>query len=78
MDCRAKPGNDEIKMRSRDALAPHSLSPPGFDPVVHAEVQRIKRHGRTNEPPLCMDCRVKPGNDEIKMRSRDAPAPEFC
>jgi hypothetical protein len=25
-----------------------------------------------------MDCRVKPGNDEMEIRSRDASAPEVC
>ena len=43
----------------------------GLDPVVHGEAPRsstvrISRFHRR------MDCRVKPGNDEIKSRSRGA------
>jgi len=43
--------------------------------VVHAEAP-VK-------PNLIMDCRVKPGNDvesngDMRNRSRDACAPEFC
>ena len=30
------------------------------------------------KPALRMDCRVKPGNDDIEERSRGAGAPEFC
>jgi hypothetical protein len=36
------------------------------------------RAANISEPSLSMDCRVKPGKDEIKNRSRDASAPEFC
>jgi hypothetical protein len=35
-------------------------------------------NGETNERHLAMDCRVKPGNDGVKKRSRGASAPEFC
>jgi len=42
----------------------------GLDPVVHAEAPQMtkrncKRHRR-------MDCRVKPGNDDMRNRSRGA------
>jgi hypothetical protein len=49
----------------------------GLDPVVHADMQRIKGPTRLNKPPLCMDCRVKPGNDDAKNHARDTfhPAP---
>jgi catechol 2,3-dioxygenase-like lactoylglutathione lyase family enzyme len=33
------------------------------------------RAANISEPSLSMDCRVKPGNDEIKNHSRDASAP---
>ncbi len=36
----------------------------GLDPVVHADMQRIKRCGGLGKPTRHMDCRVKPGNDE--------------
>src|ERR1700756_3046199 len=35
---------------------PHSSSPPGFDPMVHADAR------------LTMDCRIKSGNDEVRRR----------
>jgi len=45
MDCRVKPGNDEIESRSRDAPEHPSYDTPlsdfvttGLDPVVHAEL----------------------------------------
>jgi len=58
MDCRVKPGNDEIREsrphRSLNNTAPVSLYlvTTGLDPVVHADV------------PLGIDTRVKPGHDE--------------
>jgi hypothetical protein len=57
MDCRVKPGNDEIgESRPHHSLndtatASLYLVTTGLDPVVHAEV----RQG--------MDARVKPGHD---------------
>jgi hypothetical protein len=33
---------------------------------------------RLSKPRLSMDCRVKPGNDEMEFRSHDAIASEFC
>jgi hypothetical protein len=55
-----------------------SLVTTGLDPVVHDEMRLLKYTARMNERPCHMDCRVKPGNDEIKIRSRDASAPELC
>jgi hypothetical protein len=58
MDCRVKPGNDEIGQfrprRSLNSTAPVSLYlvTTGLDPVVHADVR------------LSMDAPVKPGHDE--------------
>jgi hypothetical protein len=40
----------------------------GLDPVVHAEVRKSIRRGRNDQPNLTMDCRVKPGNDERRVR----------
>jgi hypothetical protein len=60
MDCRVKPGNDEIgtssPCRSLNNTAPVSLClvTSGLDPVVRAEVR------------LSVDARVKPGHDERK------------
>jgi hypothetical protein len=45
MDCRVKPGNDDMKTRSRDAIRARVLPKPkhlvttGLDPVVHADVR---------------------------------------
>jgi hypothetical protein len=47
-----------------------SIVTAGLDPAVHSDSEHMRR--------CPMDCRVKPGNDEIEDRSRDASAPEFC
>jgi hypothetical protein len=49
----------------------------GLDPVVHFAVQRSRQAG-LNMRPVRMDCRVKPGNDEVRERSRDTPCPGFA
>src|SRR5579862_5913026 len=45
----------------------------GLDPVVHAEAKH-----RKSERFLSMDCRVKPGNDDVRNRSRDASHPSHA
>ena len=67
-------GNDE-----KEAFSPriHHLVTTGVDPVVHAAGQRTKS-GSECQPHRHMDCRVKAGNDDMKMRSRGASSPEFC
>ncbi len=42
----------------------------GLDPVVHLNFRN--NNGRQCERQLRMDCRVKPGNDDVKNCSRDA------
>ena len=49
----------------------------GLDPVVHADEPLIQSATLAKRL-RCMDCRVKPGNDEMKNRSRGASAPEAC
>ncbi len=52
---------------------PPPLVTTGLDPVVHADVQRRETCGPVmSKPATRVDCRVKPGNDETKSRSRDA------
>jgi hypothetical protein len=36
------------------------------------------RAANLSKPSLSMDCRIKSGNDDMKIRSRDACAPELC
>jgi hypothetical protein len=36
----------------------------GLDPAVHADERKQKRDGESRKRQLCMDCRVKPGNDD--------------
>jgi hypothetical protein len=36
----------------------------GLDPVIHADAEVATLSAKLIEPPLAMDCRVKPGNDE--------------
>jgi hypothetical protein len=37
----------------------------GLDPVVHGDILRMRRHGeRLSGQVLCMDCRIKSGNDD--------------
>jgi hypothetical protein len=55
VDCRVKPGNDEIE-RDRGPSRFPDLVTTGLDPVVHAAVR------------AAMDCQVKPGNDARKTR----------
>jgi hypothetical protein len=52
------------------AVSAFSIVTIGLDPVVYAD-RRSQRRGR-------MDCRVKPGNDDVINRSRGADASEFC
>ena len=49
----------------------------GLDPVVHADEPLIQSATLAKRL-RCMDCRVKPANDEMKNRSRGASAPEAC
>jgi hypothetical protein len=56
--------------RSRNAYP--SIVATGLDPVVHAEDAKAKQDGESHTRQLCMDCRVKPGNDDAEAHSRDA------
>ena len=49
-----------------------SLVTTGLDPVVHTEVPYV-RASRQRELKSRMDCRVKPGNDEL-TRASGAPS----
>jgi hypothetical protein len=51
----------------------------GLDPVVHADVRQTKFAVNVSKPSPRMDCRVKPGNDEIEIAfSRRMFSPELC
>jgi hypothetical protein len=70
--------------------APSPSSPPGIavrrtsslrSPMTRWSMLkcRYSRHAATLSEQNCrMDCRVKPGNDDMESRSRDAIAPELC
>ena len=60
--------------------APLSLSsPPGLTRWSMPRCGYANDRAKSlSESALRMDCRVKPGNDEIENRSRDACASEFC
>jgi hypothetical protein len=45
-----------------------------FSPVVHADVQRTPAMSGTRAR---MDCRVKPGNDDVENHSRDILCPSL-
>jgi hypothetical protein len=39
----------------------------GLDPRIHAAVRQLKEiHASARKPRTRMDCRVKPGNDDLK------------
>jgi hypothetical protein len=38
----------------------------GLDPAVHADETQTNPHGKSQKRQLCMDCRVKPDNDEAR------------
>jgi hypothetical protein len=56
----------EAKRRSNSASQTFSLVTTGLDPVVHADPPRNKQPAARSKPARCMDCRVKPGNDDGK------------
>ncbi len=57
--------------RSKNGVA--SLA---YDPVVHADARRTKQNGGSPQADARMDCRVKPGNDEMESAFANVYAPE--
>jgi hypothetical protein len=47
-----------------DCIDPHIVIR-GLDPRIHADLRRVEKPGESMQRPVSMDCRVKPGNDEI-------------
>ena len=55
-----------------------SSSPPGLTRWSMLMCSEGAIGGQSPKPPPRMDCRVKPGNDDVRDRSRDACASELC
>jgi len=45
----------------------------GLEPVVHADGTKERHGGKSQKRRLCMDCRVKPGNDVAEEQKRNPP-----
>jgi hypothetical protein len=50
--------------RENDVLRPPLHVIAGLDPAIHEAEQQVKPYG-LNSSRAVMDCRVKPGNDEL-------------
>ena len=59
-------------------MAPQTSSPPGLTRWSMRKRGEGNRAANLSKPSLSMDCRIKSGNDDMKIRSRDAGAPELC
>jgi hypothetical protein len=55
-----------------------SSSPPGLTRRPMLKRRKQSTTAKSWKWRLCMDCRVKPGNDDAEGRSRDALASEVC
>jgi hypothetical protein len=57
---------------------PSPSSPPGLTRWSMLTLQESNTAATLSKSARCMDCRVKPGNDDVRDHSRDANAPGSC